>query len=104
MARNSSSFYHASATIPVLITVTFSTPTGVSAHDLLSERNAIVRQCHLATKNSGKTMKKLKFGGLVEFCLRFLRPIHTLQQLRMELQVTLEGLRKLSPAGKFCLR
>jgi hypothetical protein len=28
MARNSSSFYHASATIPMLITVTFSTPTG----------------------------------------------------------------------------
>jgi hypothetical protein len=36
MARNPSSFYHASATIPVLITVTFSTPTGVDTHNRIT--------------------------------------------------------------------
>jgi hypothetical protein len=44
MARNSSSFYHASATIPVLITVTFSTPTGVVAQNLSTSDMAILRQ------------------------------------------------------------
>jgi hypothetical protein len=45
-------------------------------------------------------MKTLKFGGLVEFGLCFLRSIHALQQLRMELQVMLEGPRKFSPSAQ----
>lgn len=57
-------------------------------------------QCHLSTRNSGKAMKNLKFGGLVELGLCFLRSVHTFQQLRMELKVTLERLSKLSPSAK----
>jgi hypothetical protein len=53
-----------------------------------------------ADKKFGKTIKSLKFGGLVEFGLCFLRSIHTLQQLCMELQVMLERPGKLSLSAK----